>query len=367
MIDFADRHLFTPVAQAESGGTIHVLTAKVATVQQGFYFVNDSMSADGRYLWFYCAFPPSPAKSLGVVDFQTGEVRHYPETQFGGASPFVDPDTGDVFWGAGPALWRRGPATTDRTCLVNHLPEEVLQGRTVQNLATHLTRSANGMEFFIDARIGLQHVFGSLPVDGGTFEFWWRFDRCHNHAQFSPTDPEEVLFAQELHNDPITGLTFPITNRLWLVRRGGKPRPILQEPKWVTHEWWDPDGKHAWCVWGNDTWRVRVADGEVEKISFPRHCWHSHSSHDGRLIVGDSNNGFFRGCASSVHFMNRDTGKTVVLAEHAERTDYAGRNYHIDPHPRFCCNDRYVVFTTTVRGEIDVAIVPVEHLLEKTS
>jgi hypothetical protein len=41
--------------------------------------------------------------------------------------------------------------------------------------------------------------------------------------------------------------------------------------------------------------------------------------------------------------------QVIVLAEHAERADYVGRNYHIDPHPRFCCNDQYVVFTTTVR------------------
>ncbi len=50
--------------------------------------------------------------------------------------------------------------------------------------------------------------------------------------------------------------------------------------------------------------------------------------------------------------MNRDTGKVIVLAEHTERTDCAGRSYHIDPHPRFVCNDQYVVFTTTVRGDV---------------
>ncbi len=87
----------------------------------------------------------------------------------------------------------------------------------------------------------------------------------------------------------------------------------------------------------------------------------------GFYFVNDSNNGFFRGCASTVHFMNRDSGKIIVLAEHAECTDYAGRHYHIDPHPRFCCNDQYVVFTTRVRGEVDVAIVPTEDLLNHTS
>jgi hypothetical protein len=264
-------------------------------------------------------------------------------------------------------VWRRGPGAGDAAACVNTLPPELVGARGVARLATHLTRSADGREFFIDAWIGLQYVMGSLPVDGGDFNVWHCWNRNYNHAQFSPTDPDEVLFAQENHADPITGLKIPIVDRMWTMRRGGAPRPVMPEPTRVSHEWWDAEGKHVWCVSGNDTWRVRVADGVVEKIAFPRHCWHSHSSRDGRLIVGDSNNGFFRGCASTVHFLNRDTGKVIVLAEHAERTDYTGRNYHIDPHPRFCGNDRYVVFTTVVRGEVDVAIVPTEELQSLSS
>ncbi len=366
MIDFTNRHLFTPITHPDTGVTIHVLTRKVAPVQKGFYFVNDSMSADGRFLWFCCAYPPSLKKSLAVVDLERGEVRHFPETQFTGESPYVDATSGDVFWCEGASMWRRGPQAVDAPHCVNSLPTELIGARDVLRLATHLTRSADGREFFIDAKVGVQHLLGSLPVDGGDLTVWHRCDRNYNHAQFSPTDPDEVLFAQENHNDPLTGLTFPITNRLWMIRRGEQPRPILREPKWVTHEWWDADGQHVWCVWGNDTWRVRVADGEVELIPFPRHCWHSHSSRDGRLIVGDSNTSFFRGCASTVHFLNRDTGKVIVVAEHAERADYAGRHYHIDPHPRFVCDDRYIVFTTTVRGEIDVALVPTAEVVKLT-
>jgi len=366
MIDFNNRHLFTPFTHPESGVTFYILTRKVAPVQKGFYFVNDSMSADGRFLWFCCAWPPSRKKTLAVVDFATGELRHFPETQFTAESPCVDPGSGDVFWCEGPSVWRRGAQAADTPQFVNSLPADLIGARDLARLATHLTRSADGREFFIDATIGWQHVLGALPVDGGDFTLWHRFDRNYNHAQFSPTDPDEALFAQENHSDPITGLTFPITNRLWVIRRGAEPRPILRAPKWVTHEWWDADGKHVWCVCGNDTWRVRVADGAVELIAFPRHCWHSHSNRDGQLIVGDSNNGFFRGCASTVHFMNRATGKVIVLAEHAECTDYAGRHYHIDPHPRFCSNDQYVVFTTRVRGEVDVAIVPTTALVQAT-
>ena len=372
MSNFNDSDLFTPFTHPESGVTSYVLTHRVAPVQQGFYFVNDSMSADGRYLWFYCAFPPALHRTLAVIDFLDRTVRHFPETNAAGA--YVDPDTGDAFWCEGPAVWRRGPRMEDVPVFVNQLPPELVGGRNVAKLATHLTRSADGKEFFIDANVGLGAHIRQSPAGRRPVCALVAFDRCHNHAQFSPTDPDTVLFAQEFHSDPITGLRFPITNRLWMIRRGGEPRPILREPRFVSHEWWDADGEHVWCVNvnknnvgnNNETWRVRVADGEVERIAFPRQCWHSHSSRDGRLIVGDSNNGFYRGCASTVHFMNRDTGKIIVLAEHAERSDYVGSNYHIDPHPRFCANDRYVVFTTTVRNEIDLAIIPVEDLIKAT-
>ena len=97
-------------------------------------------------------------------------------------------------------------------------------------IATHLTRTHDGKSFFIDAHIGMQYVFGTLPVDGGDFVLWHRFERNYNHAQISPTDPGLVLFAQEYHDDPITGLTFPITNRMWTMRPGEEPQPVLKEP-----------------------------------------------------------------------------------------------------------------------------------------
>ncbi len=105
---------------------------------------------------------------------------------------------------------------------------------------------------------------------------WQRFDRNYNHAQFSPTDPDLVLFAQENHPDPITGLTFPIVDRM-LANPPRQARPglrVFSSPIRLTHEWWDPGGDHVWCVWGNEAWRTNIATQEVEKIQWPSHCWH---------------------------------------------------------------------------------------------
>jgi hypothetical protein len=371
MIDLQDSTFFTPYTHPESGITSYVLTERVAPVQEAFYFVNASMTRDGRYLWFYCAFPPSGSaqagRSLGVFDFETGETVHFPDTQFGNACPYVDVDSGEVYWMSGPVLWKRNPDPGTHAEPVNELPAALIGSRRLLRTATHLTRSADGSEFFVDFRTELGYYFGTLPVDGGDFELWYRFDRNYNHAQFSPTDPDLILYAEENHPDPITGMIFPIRNRMWLLRRGGEPKPVFDEVTRVTHEWWDSHGEHVWCVRGNDTWRVRIADGHTETFGFPRHSWHSHSSADGRLIVGDSHAGeFYRGCASTVHFMNRDTGRTVVVADNPERHDYVGRNYHIDPHPRFNADERFVTFTTTALGTVDVAIVPTESLLDAT-
>jgi hypothetical protein len=213
MIDLTTSKLFSPWTDPETGVTVYVLTHKVAPVQEAFYFVYDGMTADERYLWFYCAFPPSGSatygRTLGLVDFERQEVRRFPETQFQHASPFVDPNSGEVYWTTGPSIWRRPPDPAGGAEWVNLLPEDLVKLRTVHRLATHLTRSADGKEFFIDAAFGLQWVFGTLPLDGGDFQLWHRVDRNYNHAQFSPTDPDLVLFAEENHPDPITACASP--------------------------------------------------------------------------------------------------------------------------------------------------------------
>jgi hypothetical protein len=366
MITLSESKLFTPIKNPDNEVTIYLLTQKVAPVQQNFYFVNDGMTGDGRLLWFYCAFPPSPGRSLGLVDFESQVVRHFPETGFSDASPFVDPISGFVYWGAHESLWCRGTRESETVQRVNSLPEDIVRNRMVHRFATHLSRSVDGKEFFVDAALGLQWVFGTMPVDGGDFQMWQRFDRNYNHAQFCPTDPNLVLFAEENHPDPITGLSFPIVDRMWLIQRGARARPVFSTPTRVTHEWWDADGKHVWFVWGNQSWRTGIATQQIEKIEWQQHCWHAHNSRDGKYLVSDSNERFYRGCPSSVHFLNRVSGKEIQIISNPAMPNFTGARYHIDPHPRFGNQDRLIVFTTTIRGQVDLAIVETAELIERT-
>jgi len=369
MIDPAESNLFVAWTDPTSAVTSYILQERVAPLQQSFYFVNESMTRNGRYLWFYCAFPPSGSmdegRSLGLVDFQEQQVHHFAETQFSSGSPWVDIETGEVYWCTVDAIWRRGPHGASEC--VNCLPEQVVQGRSIHRLATHLSRSSDGKRFFIDARVGLENVFGTLPVDGGDFELWSRIDRHVAHAQLCPTDSNLVLFAQERMADPITRATVSPVDRLWMLRRGEQARPVFDQPADVTHEWWDADGRHVWCVCDKvGIWRVNLQTQAVEEIAWPG-SWHSHADKSGRYLVGDANERFYRGCPSTVHFLNRNTGKHLCFAAHLEMPGVAGARYHIDPHPRFCCADRLVVYTTVVRGRVEVAMVKTEDLIDRTS
>jgi len=80
---------------------------------------------------------------------------------------------------------------------VNSVPESVHKNRYGKRLSTHLTLSANRREFLIDAHLGHEWCIGSLPLDGGAFQVWQTLNRCYNHAQFSPTDPDVALIAQD--------------------------------------------------------------------------------------------------------------------------------------------------------------------------
>jgi len=376
MPTITDTSLFTPWQDPATGITSYILTQRVAPLQQSFYFVNDPSTADGRYLWFYCAYPPSGhsafrGRFLGVIDFEQGTVQRFLDTQFTHASPYIDTDTGEAFWCTGPAIYKRTPDPGDRATLVNALPDEFIGWRDVSRLATHLTRSADGKAFFVDSAVGLHHLFGSLPIDGGDYELWHKFDRHHNHAQFSPTDPGLVLFAQEFHVDLLTGHRLPITDRLWLMRRGESPRPVFAQPTIATHEWWDADGKHAWCIDPDrTTWRVNIETAKIN-VDWPGATWHAHNHPTEPYLVGDNrHNGqrtTFRGSPSTVCFGNYETGQHVEVTHNPEFPGPVGEHFHIDPHPRFIFGGGYVAYTTTVLGQIDLALVPTDSLVDRLS
>ena len=366
---------FTPYKDSESGITSWLLTKKVAPVQQGFYFVNSSLSQDNRFLWFYCAFPPAGnhwlGRTLGVIDFEKQTINHYPETAFINCSPLVCDATGGIYWATTKCICYRGPHPKDTVDIIAALPEDLFGERFVKRVATHFTFSPDGRELFFDAQSGDGFFAGTVDIKTGKLQVWQKFDRLYDHGQFCPKDNDLALLAQENMIDPLTGVKTRYEDRLWLIKRDGTFKPVFAQKTRVTHEWWDTDGRHVYAInnsrqfGGPAIFRVNPHTAEVENI-WPGQYWHAHDFDHARLLVADKHHltGFYRGCPSSVYFIDRENKKEVTIVSLNPEHHSLGSVYHIDPHPRFSPDGSMVVHTTTVRGEVDIALTLTADLLQ---
>ncbi|MDR1283113.1 MAG: hypothetical protein LBK99_20170 [Opitutaceae bacterium] len=376
--------LFTPWRDPVSGAVSYILERRAAPLQQSFYYTNPGFTDDGRYLWFYCGFPPAGnanyGRTLAVVDFERQEVRHCPETQFLDASPAVDGRTGEVYWCTGSEIWKRAPAPDAGAQPVNRLPAEIVRGRRPWRIATHLTFSADRKALAIDAEIGREWFVGCAPLDGSPVDIRARPSRAYNHAQFCP-DPRNgdlILVNQDFSSDPVTGECPDYENRMWLLRRGHPLRPVFPDAQAAAahmhgHEWWSADGRHVWYIhYGRGVMRVDPFAAGPGLNPDPENIWpldhvsHAHASVDECCVVADCFPGRHSGIARVV-FLNRKTGRAVDIVSHMPYPPEPLPRYHAHPHPQFCYGDRYICYTSFVHGRGDLALSPVSRLLEATA
>ena len=362
-LDLPASKLFEAWTDPASGMTSFILTKKVSPIQQSFYFVTPSMTTDARYLWIQCADGVSEDRTLALVDLTADTITHLPETSYRDG-PFVDPDDGSVYFCRDLSVFKRSPEPGGEVILVNTIPEDVHRGRPCGRMVSHLTRSADGREFFLDAQFGDEYVAGSLPVDGGDYQLWQRFGRCYNHAQFNPADSDLALIAQDWWPTPDGVRKYD--NRMWTIRRGHQAEPVFQFDNFYGHEWWDADGRTIWYIdYNKGTYKVDAFTKEDVHV-WPAGNGHSHCSTCGRYLAGDVDvySWALRGC--SVGFFNTITGQEANIVSDMPRHPLID-DYHLHPHPQFAGGNEFIVYTTTVRGEPDIALTRTADLIAATS
>jgi hypothetical protein len=364
--------LFSRWRNPANGVESLILTERLAPVQRQFYFTNPNMTDDGRFMWVACSYPPEGGMHavpvLAVVDFERDEMRVYHETQFGGESPLVDPSNGEIYWTNELDLWKRGPRPEDRPVRVNSFPRELTKGRRPNHIVSDLSFSADRKSVNLNTEFGNEEwLVGDIPLDGSPVRVWQSSDNRDVHCQFSPTDPDVQLLVRDYWGrtpekfDPQFRY-----HRMYLLRRGGKPEPLLAEP--ITHqghEWWDRDGLHVWFVhYGVAVKKVNIKTREVQSL-WPGHLSHAHADRTGLYLVADMmENPAIPDC--HVVFRNLGTGKEVEIVNRAPLAASLTQCRHLHPHPQFCQKDRYVCYTTTVDDRVDLALVPTQELIARS-
>jgi hypothetical protein len=359
-----------------------VLKNETAPLQKPLYFVSLPCSKDERYYWFVCAFPPGglmegSSQTMACLDLETDEIYYHPDVPAG--SPAVDPDTGELYFCTPNMVLKKGPRPDSPVERIARVPEKwrVMPGR----IATHLTFSADKRELCCDISSGNDTYITSLDIRSGEFELWATLHGGWNHAQFNPADKDLILFAMEFWQDLKTGIRNRIganekgqLTRIWTIRRGEQPVNHLPVYKEASHEWWSADGKKIYyCDWRKGIGMIDFHSGE-RKLIHPTGYRHGYSSTDDRYFVADIFNyndqwHWYRGCATTANFYNTETSRPVdiVTRNPALYTFDDPCVYHIDAHPRFVFNDKYVAYCTTVFGKPSVGFAKTAQLVEFTS
>jgi len=365
--DLSRHPFFEAWVDPETGVESFVLTERVAPVQQSFYFTNPSVSRDGNWLWFYTKFPPADYQTLGVVCLDPAKpvIRHFPRAAFCCVSPMVADEGDAIYYCARNSVWRMDMKGVPAA--VCALSEDYIHHRRLERLVTHLTRSADGRYFLLDGEVGNHWFVGLGDTETGEVKILKEFGRHYDHAQFSPTDPELFLIAQDWWRDSTTGQYFIYDQRIWLMDITGerfeplRPKDYFAHNSHASHEWWSADGLVCWLDYKKGAYTCDPVTRETAHV-WRRPLCHGHCDATRTYWCADQSPYEWDTKPCQVKFLDSSSRAEVDIVSAMPRPAESRDLYHIDPHPQFSPDGEWIVYTTTVRGAVDVALAGVGNL-----
>jgi oligogalacturonide lyase len=211
------------------------------------------------------------------------------------------------------------------------------------------------------------NVLFTINIKTGEEKVVHRINTWLGHVQFSPTDPDLLMYCHEGDWEAV--------DRIWIMRLSkGEPSILYKrtEPhEIVGHEFWAPDGK---SIWFQQTFRDLKKDylsgqdldtGKLTQYAIPAggNSIHDTWSPDGTFFVSDGI-GKATDDDKYISMLIPDNGKLkVVHLCSLKKNDYA-----IEPNPHVSPDNHWIMFTATLFGtpqayavEVPAAMVPGKH------
>ena len=174
-----------------------------------------------------------------------------------------------------------------------------------------------------------------------------------NHVQFSPTDPNLLMFC---HEGP-----WHKVDRIWTIELNTKKVKLMHkrtmDMEIAGHEWFSPDGKTIYYdlqqprsenffVGGTD-----VKTGAEKKYSLTRNEWsiHFNISPDQQLFCGDGGDSGQVAKAPDgewIYLFRTDGDKLVS----EKLVNMSHHNYHLEPNVHFSPDGKWIIFRANFEG-----------------
>ena len=201
-----------------------------------------------------------------------------------------------------------------------------------------------------------------------------------NHVQFSPTDPQQIMFCHE-------GAWHEV-DRIWLIRTDGtgltKVHHRTMNMEIFGHEFFSADGKTIWydlhLPRGEDLWLAgyEIGSGRRTWWHLPNKDWNVHYnvSADGRLFLGDGSDEEMVSHAKDAKWIyllrtepapdvagiknpNADSLIHAGVFQQEKLVSLAKHDYKLEPNATFTPDAKWIVFRSNMHGATHVYAVEV--------
>jgi oligogalacturonide lyase len=335
------------------------------------YFTYNTFAADSRLALVDAQFKD---KWRYLYQFDFGSMRATPLfTDRLTQGQVVCGKSGNVYFEADSAVWvvpLAGGAAPRKIC---DIPDRWFPGvgLTVNADETLLLSGSTDTEKTLAAKLPRNQVINgpnvlfTMNIKTGETKVIHRDNHWFGHVQFSPTDPDLVMFCHEGNWESV--------DRIWLVNpskstidSSGKVASNAHiafhrtEPREIAgHEFWQPDGK---MIWFQHTYRGRtkpegfltamdVATGKTTEYVVPEGFGGIHEtfSPDGTFIIAD---GGGKAKTGPDKYLSKLTlpidGSHVLKGVHL--ASLQDNDYEVEPNPHVSPDNRWVMFTATLHG-----------------
>ena len=203
-------------------------------------------------------------------------------------------------------------------------------------------------------------VLYTIDLTTGTSKTLFTSTDWINHAQFSPTDPELLMYC---HEGP-----WQLVDRIWSIHTDGTQNHLVHhrtmQMEISGHEWWSRDGQAIWyqlhyppVMQINFLASEDVHTGARRLYSYGRDAGSIHHSisPDGTLFCGDGDQGNpWIVLCHVVPTTDRNTlGANLIQtgALKAERlVNMSKHNYRLEPNPIFTPDQKMILFRSNMFG-----------------
>lgn len=209
----------------------------------------------------------------------------------------------------------------------------------------------------------LRRSLFTINVDNGTLSRIYSENAWLNHVQFSPTDPDLLMFC---HEGP-----WHKVDRIWTINiNGGVPvlmHKRTMEMEIAGHEFFSRDGKRIWFDLQKPRSKtfflngVDVKTGDIKTYSLERDEWsiHFNQSPNKNLFAGDGGN--------SGQVARADDGMWIYLfhpdGDHFKSERLVNMKHHgykLEPNVHFSPDGTKIIFRANFEGHSDIYAVDIE-------